>query len=167
MNVFIIAAVSLDGMIGRDSGHGADWTSKEDKKLFKELTKQAGVIVMGSKTFKTIGRALPDRRNIVMTRSPDDSYPEGVEPTNEAPEQLLARLEQEGATSVAICGGAEIYYLFMQHQLVDELYITVEPVVFGTGVPLFRNTLNTKLQLSESRQLNKNCVLLHYKVLRA
>jgi dihydrofolate reductase len=51
MKVFLIAAVTADGFIGRDASHLADWTSPEDKKLFRKLTTEAGVVVMGSKTF--------------------------------------------------------------------------------------------------------------------
>ena len=116
MNVFIIAAITVDGFIGRDANHLADWTSPEDKKLFVKLTKQAGIIVMGSRTFATIGRALPGRRTIVYTSHPESITAEGVEATSEAPADLLARLEREGATGVAICGGASIYRLMKRHK---------------------------------------------------
>ena len=164
MKVFIIAAISADGYIARDATDLADWTSTEDKKIFVKLTKEAGVMVMGATTLATIGRALPGRRTIVYTTHPEDIKIDGVEPTAEDPKLLIQRLENEGATAVAICGGRSIYSLFMQAKLVDELYLTVEPTVFGNGISLFKEPLDAKLSLIEATNLNKDAVLLHYSV---
>lgn len=164
MNVFIIAAVTIDGFIGLDSEHTADWTGTEDKKVFVRLTKEAGTIVMGSKTFATIGRALPGRRTIVMTRHPEAITVSDVETTSETPAELLKRLELEGATAVAICGGASIYDVFLRENLVDELYITVVPQVFGSGLPLFTAWLPKTFNLLESTSLSDGSVLNRYKL---
>lgn len=164
MKVFLIAAITADGFIGRGAYHTADWTSPEDKKLFVRLTKEAGVMVFGSRTFETIGRALPGRRTIVYTSQPSKITVEGVDATSETPTELVKRLEQEGAPGVAVCGGASIYTLFMQSGVVDELYITVEPLFFGQGLPLFSEKLETNLRLLETSKLNENAVLLHYAV---
>ena len=166
MNVILIAAVTADGFIGRSSGHAADWTSKEDKQLFVKVTKEAGTMVMGSKTFETIGRALPERRMIVLTSRPHDYAADDVEFTDESPTELVNRLEAEGTNDITVCGGAHVYHAFMEADLVDELYLTVEPVLFGIGVKLFAGELESKLQLTETQKLNENVVLLQYKVLR-
>jgi len=163
MKTFIIAAVTADGFIGRDSGHTADWTGGADKKEFVRLTKEAGVVVMGARTFKTIGRALPGRRTIVYTSRPDEITAEGVETTSEPARELLKHLKQEGAHAVAICGGATIYDLFMREGLVDELYLTIVPIVFGQGVQLFTGELRAGLDLLEAKQLADSTILLHYK----
>lgn len=165
MKVFIIAAVTADGFIGRDSGHSADWTGAEDKKIFVRLTKEAGTMVMGSRTFDTIGRALPGRRNIIYTRRSEAyAHVEGIETTSESPKALLKRLEGEGVKSVAICGGTNIYDLFMQAGVVTELYLTVVPIVFGTGVRLFEHQLLNQLDLLETTQLEGGALLLRYAV---
>ena len=167
MKVFIIAAISADGFIARSSTELADWTSSEDKKLFVKLTKEAGVMVMGATTLATIGRALPGRRTIVYTTHPNDIGIDGVEPTTEAPEELLQRLDNEGAEAVAICGGRSIYTLFMKSGLVDELYLTIEPKLFGAGIPLFSEPLDASLQLLDSTSLSPDVLLLHYAVSHA
>lgn len=161
----MIAAITADGYIGRDARHLADWTSKEDKKLFTTVTKEAGVIVMGSKTFATIGRALPGRRTIVYTSRPSEITAEDVEATTESPEQLVARLKAEGAAGLAVCGGASIYDLFMRAGVISEVYLTIEPLFFGSGVPLFAQSLHTNLALQEVSKLNEHTVLLRYNVL--
>ncbi len=137
MNVVLIAAVSADGFIAADPAQSSlEWTSKEDKAFFVSKTKELGTMVMGRKTFETIGRALPDRRMIVLTRQPGERAVEGVEFTSEAPRALLERLKREGVPSVAVCGGGEVYAQFLREGLVDEAYVTVEPVLFGAGTPL-------------------------------
>jgi len=162
MKVILIAAITVDGFIGYSSDHLANWTSSEDKKVFVKITKEAGVIVLGSKTFQTIGRALPDRRNIVYTRNPKSIAVEGVETTDESPKLLVKRLSMEGHNSVAICGGATIYSLFLSAGLVTDIYLTIEPVIFGNGLGLFTERFEQKLKLVESKNLNEDTLLLHY-----
>lgn len=165
MKTVLVAAVTADGFIGRSSDHLADWTGKADKKLFVQVTKEAGVMVMGSRTFATIGRALPGRRTIVYTNRPEQITAEGVETTNESPAALVARLEREGATGLAVVGGASIYAHFMAAGVVDELYLTIAPLLFGTGVPLFNTALDHRLELLRHTPLDANTVLLHYRII--
>jgi dihydrofolate reductase len=167
MKVFLIAAVTADGFIARTNDQLSDWTSSEDKKVFVRLTKEAGVMVMGSRTFATIGRALPERKTIVYTSHPeavaglDDP---AIQTTQEDPKALVDRLAAEGANGLAICGGAQIYSLFAAAGVLDEVYLTVEPVFFGTGITLFSEQLDIRLELIESQKLNDNVILLHYRV---
>ncbi len=162
MKVFIIAAISANGFIARHADELANWTSKEDKKLFVELTKRAGVMIMGSTTYRTIGRALPGRQTIVYSKSGFTA--EGVEVTSEEPVQLIKRLASQGYTEVAVCGGASIYRLFLAAGVVDELYLTVEPILFGGGIPLVGPEADVSLNLLEARSLNQQTMLLHYEV---
>jgi len=164
MKTFIVAAISVDGFIAADIAQSTDWTSKEDKKLFVELTRRAGVMIMGNNTFKTIGRALPDRKTIVYSRTIPEMIPENVEFTSEDPSMLLKQLEIKGYNEVAICGGQSIYDIFLQAGAVDELYITVEPTIFGAGISLFKTAALHDLTLKECTNLNTNAVLLHYEV---
>nr|AIA12836.1 Dihydrofolate reductase [uncultured bacterium]AIA12951.1 Dihydrofolate reductase [uncultured bacterium] len=166
MKVFIIAAVTTDGFIGRDENQlSLDWTSNADKVLFMQLTKRAGVVVMGSRTFATMQRTLPERRLIVYTSQPEKITLEGVEKTSEDPHELIERLKNEGAKGVAISGGAAIYDMFMKADLVDEMYLTIEPVLFGSGVRLFRDsTLDHRLTLLESRHRADGSIVLHYRI---
>lgn len=163
IKTFIIAAVSADGFIAKDNQHASIlWTSRADKKRFVELTKRAGVIVMGSSTYKTIGRPLPNRKNIVYSKN---SQFEGVEVTDKPPLELLQDLEAQGHKEVAICGGAHIYTMFMKAGVVDEVYLTIEPILFGKGLPIFTEDLKYHLKLLEAQTSEEGgSVLLHYKV---
>lgn len=163
MKTFIIAALTADGFIAKDANHKADWTSKADKKFFQAKTKEAGVVVMGSRTYETVGMPLKDRRNIIYTRN---KRFDGVETTSEEPAALIARLKKEGVKEVAICGGASIYSLFMESGLVDKLFLTVEPVSFGQGISLFDKSVESKLELVDATKLEDGAVVLEYNVIR-
>jgi dihydrofolate reductase len=165
MKVFIIAVMSLDGFIARSEDEKSfDWTSKEDKEFFIERTKKARVVVFGAKTYETIGKPLNDRLNIVYSKTKKF---EGVEMTDKAPKELIKDLESRGFSEVAVCGGASIYTLFMKAGVVDEIYLTIEPVIFGQGIKLFNEKLDFKLELLESKILNsQGSLLLWYKVIK-
>lgn len=168
MKVFLIAAMSADGYIGQhDSQMTREWTSKDDIRLFKRLTQEAGAVVMGSKTYETIGRPLPERTLYVYTSRPEQyADTPGLVPVSEEPSELLRRIEADGYSTVAISGGTSIYTLFTRENLVDELYITIEPVLLGSGVPLLSGVDRQRLTLLEQSMLNENLILLHYAVVR-
>ncbi len=161
MKTFIIAAVSADGYIARDEKHAALWTGKEDKRRFVELTKRAGVVVMGSTTYTTLPRPLKERVNIVYSKSKTF---EGAEITQKNPHDLLTELKERGFKEVAICGGSHIYTMFMKAKLVDTLYLTIEPIVFGKGIRLFNEEMAAHLKLVACGQTESGALLLEYSV---
>lgn len=163
--VAIIAAVTADGFIARKNDEiSTSWTSKEDTKFFVQKTKELGVMIMGNTTFQTIGKALPGRRTIVMTRNPDKHDVEGVEFTANSPSRLLEVLSKEGHETVAICGGSTVYAAFLEQDLVTDIYLTVEPIVFGDGIKFANSYMEKNLQLIDCNKLSDQVILLHYKV---
>lgn len=164
--VFIIVATSQDGFISKknkQSQSSTKWTSSEDTKFFQEKTKQAGVVIYGSKTYLTIPdkfRPLKDRFNVVYTKNPDSIKPEdNLLITQLPPKELITLLNDKGYSQIAICGGHSIYELFIQSGIVDRVYQTIEPITFNSGVPfLSENSQNLLTQidtipLSESTQV--------------
>ena len=162
IKAFIIAAVTADGFIAKDDKHSPfGWTSKEDKKRFVELTKKAGVVVMGSSTYATLPSSLKERVNIVYSRSKTFT---DAEVTQDVPAELLRKLEDRGFKEVAICGGAAIYSMFMKANVVDKVYLTIEPIFFGKGIPLFTEELAAQLTLIKADQSDSGSLLLEYDV---
>lgn len=98
------------------AGNKIPWHLPEDFKWFKQLT-TGNVIVMGRKTFESIGKPLPNRETIVLSRS-QFSYP-GVRTVRYLGEINLATESRE----IFICGGAQIYELALP--LCSDLYLTV------------------------------------------
>lgn len=104
----IVVAVAQNGVIGRDGGLA--WKISDDLKWFKRMTVGKPVI-MGRKTYESIGRALPDRANIVISRQPD-FVADGcrVRATiADALEEARRAARATGVVEICIIGGAEIY----------------------------------------------------------
>jgi len=166
MKAFILAAITADGYIARNSHQlSTTWTTPTDKRLFVQLTKEAGVMVMGANSFATIGKGLPGRRTIVYSHHQPAAPIPGVEFTAEEPKRLLDRLEAEGFDAVAICGGLQVNNMFLQNQLITDLHVTIQPKLFGTGVRLFDLLTNANLKLEDSQIAEDGTVALHYHVI--
>jgi len=170
MNVVLIAAMTADGRIARsESDLSLDWTSAEDRRFFVEKSREIGALIMGRKTWETIGKPLPGRLTLVMTGQPQGqtSVPGVVEFTDKEPERILQELSERGYDAVVIAGGASVYSEFLDRQLVDEVYITMEPLMFSQGVSLTRaGGLPVSLALREVSRLGTDTVRLHYRVLK-
>ena len=121
--ISIIVAKSNNNVIGSE-GH-LPWHIPEDLKQFKSIT-MGKPMIMGRSTFESIGKALPGRKNIVMTR--DKEYQaDGISVANTLEESVILC---EQAKEIMIIGGGEIYKLFFG--MVNRLYLTnVEKHVDG------------------------------------
>jgi dihydrofolate reductase len=104
--VTLIVAVADNGVIGRDNA--LPWHLPEDLKRFKRLT-MGKPIVMGRKTFESIGKPLPGRQNIVVTR--DANYRR--EGTTVVHSVGAALAEAGDAAEVMVIGGADLFRLFL------------------------------------------------------
>jgi dihydrofolate reductase len=115
MNINIVVAIATNNAIGKNNK--LLWHLPKDLKHFKELT-TGHTIIMGRKTFDSVGKPLPNRRNIVVTRQ--DMQIAGCEVIN----SLEAALElAKGEAEVDIVGGAEIYEQAMS--LTNFIYLTI------------------------------------------
>lgn len=156
-------AITLDGKIAKSEDHFADWTSKEDKENFIKLTKDAGVIIMGKNTFNTFKRPLPDRLNVVFTDD-DLCSDDNVLYVKGDIRSVVKDLESKGYDTAILGGGSYLNNLFLREQLIDEIIVTVEPKIFGSGLSLFKDEFDVDLELFEIKKLNNNTINLHYKV---
>lgn len=144
----MIAAVANNRIIG--NAGSMPWHIPEDLKFFKEMT-IGKKVVMGRKTFESIGRVLPDRNTIVMTRA-DIS---GVTTASSMAEVM--RMTQGDCI---IAGGGKVYRQFMPF-LADKLYVTaiMKDVEGDTLFP----TINPKVwQLLEMQELTKSAIVHTY-----
>ena len=112
----LIVAVAKNGVIG--ANNQLLWHISEDLKRFKAITTGCPII-MGRKTFESLGRALPNRHNIVITRNGQFTLPEGVTRASSLGDAIeKAQSERE----IFIIGGGQIYNQSIE--LVDKMYIT-------------------------------------------
>ncbi len=166
MKLILVMAQSVDGVIARHNRHFPDWTCPADKRMFKRITTEAGVLIMGSRTYATIGRPLPGRLNIVYTRHPE-RLPQGenVRFTDRDPRVLLSQLAAEGYSRAVLTGGSAINTLFAKLHIIDEIYLTIAPRIFGRGLSMFDEPIDLALALEGHSQLDPHTLLLHYRVL--
>jgi dihydrofolate reductase len=123
MEIILIAAVSKDKVIGKQGG--IPWKIKEDLSFFKEKTLNSPII-MGRATYNSIGRPLPNRLNIVMTRSAKNT--EGVTEVTSVEKAIEAASVNKDSSKVYIIGGENIYkeFLPIAHRMIItevDLYI--------------------------------------------
>lgn len=112
----IIAAISRNNVIGTENK--LPWNLSADLQYFREKTR-GHAIIMGRKTFESIGRPLPNRTNIILTR--DESYkPEGTMVVHSVEEALEEAHKAD--PEPFIIGGAQVYQLFMDKA--ERLFIT-------------------------------------------
>ena len=106
MKITLVAAIASNNVIGKENS--LPWNIPEDLKRFKQMT-SGNTILMGRKTFDSIGRPLPNRQNIVMTK--DENFErEGIKVINDFDEAL--ELIKESNEDVFVIGGSKIYELF-------------------------------------------------------
>jgi len=117
----IIVARANNGVIGVDNQ--LPWHLPSDLKYFKQVT-MGKPVVMGRKTFESIGRPLPGRTNVVITRNADWSAP-GVRVVGSLADALklaTAQADLDGADEVVVIGGATLYREAIDQ--VDRMYVT-------------------------------------------
>jgi dihydrofolate reductase len=183
-----IAAVTIDGKIAKGPNHMSDWTSKEDKVFMRALLDKSDVIIVGNNTYKTAIKPLSKRNCIVFTRSASKRVSDplrrnsAVRVTTKTSEQranskagllycdpkktdIKKLTKQLNYKKIAILGGAQTYSYFLENNLLDEIYLTIEPLAFGGGINLFTNKKigNFKFKLKNIKKLNrKGSILLKY-----
>ncbi len=145
MILSIIVAIAKNNAIGKDNQ--LLWHIPEDLKYFKKLT-TGHAVIMGRKTFDSIGRALPNRQNIVITRSAPQPGVEGVIYVSSLQEAISVAQGDE----VFVIGGESIYRAAMP--LAQRLYITHVQADFDADT--FFPTIGEEWKIVE-KQDTKTC----------
>ncbi|MBK1878896.1 dihydrofolate reductase family protein [Pelagicoccus mobilis] len=168
----LIAAQSLDGYIARPGQSGTDFCSESDAQFLRSALKDFDSLIMGRKTYDTLRQRILNSDTTrylrkIVTRDPgnhaSDHRPELIEFTDQPPSEILAELTQRGRHRTALLGGGEIYTAFLKAGLVDELWLTLEPMLFGGGTPIFSAPHEIAFELKETRPLSQNTLLLKYR----
>lgn len=124
MSISFIVAIDLQRTIGK--GDKIPWHLTSDLKRFKSIT-SGHTVVMGRRTFESIGKPLKNRTNVVLSRDYDLCY-DGAYVTDSVDEILKLSEDQE----VIVIGGEQIYNLFSSH--VEKIYLTVVAYIFEGNV---------------------------------
>lgn len=169
MKVVLFATATVDGFIARDADHFTDWSESADKDFFTKSTRAIGTVLMGANTYRTLREPLPGRLNIVLSTSGDlrDPIPGELEFYAGEPQALLTDLEERGIETVALIGGGELNGSFLVDELIDEMFVSVSPLLFGRGISIFSGyDFETNLRLLDVERLGENSAILHYEVIK-
>jgi dihydrofolate reductase len=165
-SVFI--ATSLDGFIARRDG-GIDWLSIVERPGedygYARFFSDVDALIIGRRTYD-VARGFPawpyaGKRCVVLTHDPPAAL-HGETFHTGAPAPLLARLHAEGVRRAYVDGGAVIR-LFLRENLIDDLTLSIVPVLLGDGLPLFDASVPARnLRLAASRSFPSGLVRLTY-----
>ena len=129
MNISLVAAKSENGVIG--NGNEIPWRAKGEQKLFKEIT-MGGVLIMGRKTYDSIGKPLPGRETIVISRG-TKNYPDPIKicSTLSLALESAAQLKKP----IFVIGGGEVYSQAISLAIQSTLlrYIVAQRAMFSSG----------------------------------
>jgi dihydrofolate reductase len=162
--------ITPNGYIAKEDGN-SEWTSEEDLQGFFENSKKAGNIIMGKNTYLEASKQgyfpFPEALNIVMSREKiENKWGDKVIVTSATPKELLKMLSDKGFEIAFLAGGGAINASFMKDRLVNEIYLDVEPLLFGRGIQIIAPAdFECELELLGVKNLNKNTVQLHYRVI--
>jgi len=175
MKTILIFVSTLDGKITKWGNPKIRfWSSQEDQDYFDRIWNETRVIVMGKATYMA-DPVKPDSKHlfIVMTRQPEKyqlkELDGKIEFTSEVPSHLINRFETEQEDKILIVGGAQIATLFLKEQLIDELWLTIEPKIFGNGAGFVINEyFDIGLKLISCERVNdRGTLITKYMVIRA
>lgn len=139
MKTILIFVSTLDGKVTKwGEPHVSAWSSHQDQHHYKNVLNESSLVVMGSNTFDAEPfKPYPNHQLVVMTRHRDRykhlEIPGQLEFTDESPLAIKTRFESKGHQQMLVIGGPHVATSFLQRQLIDELWLTLEPKIFGNG----------------------------------
>ncbi|HUH73015.1 MAG TPA: dihydrofolate reductase family protein [Chitinophagales bacterium] len=172
MKKILVFVSTLDGKITQwGNSPVKKWTSREDQDYFHKTWNEASIIVEGSSTFNVAPmKPNPEHYIVVMTRTPS-KYKEHevagqLEFTDQSPAEIVEKYEKKGLHIMLVGGGAHVATSFLKANLIDEVWLTFEPKIFGTGGNFVaEEKLDIDLQLISVEKVNeKGTLITKYKV---
>lgn len=175
MKITLCMVLSVDGKSTKHQQADQSWASKEDGAHLSKLISENNLILMGGKTYETAKSHIEvseDKLRVVVTRNPEKYSGDKVEGQLEfvsgSVSQIVKDLEERGFEKMLLLSGENLNKEFFEEGLIDEIYLTVEPKVFGSGnLMVSESDLDINLQLIEMEKLNEQgAILLRYKVVK-
>lgn len=169
MKVSVYLASSVNGMISNKKGV-PDWLSQEYGQGFWAIAQQTQAVIMGKTTYNILvpdNLPLKSEGTMVVLSHDTTAVPaqSNVLFTDKKPQEIVDTLRARGHREAVIIGGTQTVSEFIRAELVDELILVVEPVLFGMGLPMLRDVdLEPELTLLDMTKLNDDTVQLRYRL---
>ena len=174
MKVLLVFVSTLDGKVTKwGNPHVKIWSSQQDQEYFKEIWNTSPLVIMGSNSFKAESFSLSSNQLfVVMTKHPSKykqyEVPGKLEFTDKSPVALTQQFKIQGYETMLVAGGPHVATSFLKEQLIDELWLTLEPRIFGTGGNFaIDENLDIQLKLLTCEKVNEQGTLItKYSVMR-
>ncbi|HLC72640.1 MAG TPA: dihydrofolate reductase family protein [Candidatus Nanoarchaeia archaeon] len=166
MKVILYMAISVNGMIAKTNDN-ASWISKEEWDSYSLAVRTAKHLIVGHRTYNILTKQpefaeFEDIKLVVVSKNKFKTLSKNHLVAH-SPQEALKLLKD--AKEVIVAGGGILNNAFLRENLVDEIYLDIEPIILGKGIPLFKGKdFETRLELLETKELSKNEIQLHYKV---
>ena len=145
--IILYSAVSLDGFIAKNNGE-VDWLKGYENEGtdygYSEFYKSIESILMGKHTYEQIlSFDIPfpygNKRNYVFSKTLESASSPNTKIIKERPLDFISELKKVSAKNIWLVGGGQLNGLLLKNRLIDELILSVIPVILGEGIPLFKN----------------------------
>ena len=163
-------ANSLDNFIARKDG-AVDWLVWDDEvaAISREFWKTIDTVLMGRKTYEVAvasgSGAYPGAKNYVFSRTLKQPRSKKVEVISQDAVEFVRKLKSEPGKGICIIGGGDLARSLLQARLIDQIGVNIQPVLLGSGTPLFYEMQRQlDLELLESQVLKNGGVYLLYRV---
>ncbi len=165
-------ASSLDNYIARKDLK-IDWilSSEESKSVLAKLWKNIDTVLIGRKTFEPVlhsGKpwpSFPGVKNYVFSRTLRSCPDKNVQIISEDAAEFVRKLKIEKGKDIFAMGGGELAKSLFDANLIDEISLSIHPLLLGTGVPLFLPAEpQLDLELLECKPFKNGCVLVRYRI---
>jgi len=167
MKTVLVFVSTLDGRVTKwGESNVRLWSSQEDQKYFNKIWDDSKLLIMGSNTFNADPlKPASNHLLVIMTRDPSKYKKYKVsgelEFSDESPAQLTLRFEKKGYEQMFVVGGAHLGTSFLKEQLIDELWLTIEPRIFGAGSNFaIEEKLDVNLKLISFDKVNEQGTLI-------
>ena len=159
-------AASLNGMIAKEDDD-ASWILKGSWNSYSETIRKAGNIILGRRTYEIIAKNPEEIAGLKVVVVSQKNF-ETLSPNHLIAASPKAALELlKDFPEIIVAGGGGLNSAFLQENLVDEIFLDIEPIAFAPGIPLFKDgNFDRKLKLLGTKKISDDEIQLHYKVIK-
>lgn len=166
MKTILYMAMTANGYIAKKDDN-TSWISNKEWDSYSAMIRKVGYMIIGHRTYDILTKQpefneLKDVKIVVVSHQ-DFKTLANNHLTARTPQEALGLLKD--SDEVVVAGGGQINSAFIKEGLIDEIYLDIEPIVFGKGIQLFApEDFEYQLELLETTKLDANIIQLHYAV---
>jgi dihydrofolate reductase len=165
-------ACTVDGFIAHEDHTVEGFLAEGDHvtDYLASLKSDYDIVLMGRRTYEFgfqygVTNPYPWLKQYVLSRTMEESPDPNVELVSEKIIEFVRGLKEGEGKGIYLCGGAKLATTLLAEDLIDEIILKLNPVLFGTGLPLFAGPIKqTDLELISSKVYESGVLLLHYRV---